>query len=443
MMDYYARIGWVDEYIKNISPFIRVRPEDSLLIRIPNQAYKLNAQAVAVLSQLLGGAGVYSIVDAFSDKETVSRDLHFFFSDLRAVLKGCYHERQERNAIEQYTFTLGFNTLPVLSEIAVTYRCNLACRFCYAACGCKKVDSGKECDTQAMKKILRLIRDEAKVPSVSFTGGEPLLRKDLCQLIAHAKSLSLWTNLITNGTLVTPKVARQLKTVGLDSAQVSIEAGDADLHDSIVQQRGAFEKTCAGVCALRDAGIRVHTNTTISALNKNSLQAILVLVKSLGMDRFSMNMLMPEGSAKVNISELLVSYSDIGEIVLDVWSKAQESGLEFMWYSPTPMCIFNPVIHGLGNKGCAACDGLLSIAPNADILPCSSYPKPMANILGIKGRFQEIWGSKAFAFFRKKEFAPQICQACEHLAVCNGACPLYWDAVGFRELNHVEAEMPS
>ncbi|HNX80611.1 MAG TPA: radical SAM protein [Candidatus Omnitrophota bacterium] len=441
-MDYYSRIAWVNEYIKDVSPFIRVRREDCLLIKIPNQAYKLNAQAVAVVSDLLEGKSVYSIIDAFADKETVARDLHFFFSDLRAVLKGCYHERQERYAVEKFTFALGFNELPVLSEIAVTYRCNLTCRFCYAACGCKKDNSRKECDLRSMKKILRIIRDEAKVPSVSFTGGEPMLRKDLTQLIAYAKSLSLWTNLITNGTCVTHRAAEELKAAGLDSAQVSIEAGCADLHDSIVQQEGSFDKTCAGVCALRDAGIRVHTNTTISALNKDSLRMILPVVKSLGMDRFSMNMLMPEGSAKMNMSELFVSYSEIGACILDIRQKAAEMGLEFMWYSPTPLCIFNPVVHGLGNKGCAACDGLLSIAPNGDILPCSSFPKPMANIVRSKGKFREIWRSEAFAYFQKKKFAHQRCQACEHLAVCNGACPLYWDAVGFQELHRAHEELP-
>ena len=52
-----------------------------------------------------------------------------------------------------------------------------------------------------------------------------------------------------------------------------------------------------------------------------------------------------------------------------------------MWYSPTPMCLFNPLADGLGNKSCAACDGLLSVAPNGDVLPCSSYPQPVGNLL--------------------------------------------------------------
>jgi radical SAM protein with 4Fe4S-binding SPASM domain len=105
-----------------------------------------------------------------------------------------------------------------------------------------------------------------------------------------------------------------------------------------------------------------------------------------------------------------------------------------MWYSPTPICIFNPVVHGLGNKGCAACDGLLSIAPNGDILPCSSYPRPVGNILEMAGNFRKAWRQGEFAFYQRKGFAQDRCQACEYLAVCNGGCPLYWDAVGIDEL---------
>lgn len=433
----YERIDWVDEYVKNVSPYLHVREEDRLLIKIPNEAYKLNPSGVSLLKRLIKGERVRDIVDAYPDREKVAGDIHAFFSDLRAVLKGCYHELDERRAVVKVPFTLGFNTLPVLSEIAVTYRCNLACRFCYAGCGCRKDNDSSELVTGQLKEILRMIRQEAEVPSVSFTGGEPTLREDLPELVRHAKRLGMWTNLITNGTLVTAAKAAELKDAGLDSAQVSLEAGTAELHDRIVQHPGAFGLTMEGLKNLHDAGIRVHTNTTISKLNKDELGGILELVKAQGMEKFSMNLLMPQGSALSDIKELLVRYTEIGELVLDVQRRAGELGLEFMWYSPTPMCIFNPVAHGLGNKGCAACDGLLSIAPNGDILPCSSYPKPVGNLLALRGRFRQEWRKGEFAFFQKKGFAMERCQTCERLAVCNGGCPLYWDEVGAEELEEV------
>ncbi|MFH1046033.1 MAG: radical SAM protein [Candidatus Omnitrophota bacterium] len=439
--NYYSTISWVNEYARNLAPFVYVRREDNLLIKIPNQAHKLNAQGVSILKRLLTGENVYAIIERYADKEQAARDIHYFFSDLRAVMKDCVRESDNRRAVEKVQFSLPFNTLPVLSELAVTYRCNLACKFCYAACGCRKKEM-PELSTAALKKILTLIKNEAEVPSVSFTGGEPLLRDDIIELIGFAKSLKMWTNLITNATLLTPQRAQGLQRAGLDSAQVSLEAGTFDLHDTIVAKEGAFALTLAGLKNLQENGIRVHTNTTISRLNIGHLAEILDLVKSLGLNKFSMNMLMPEGAALENFPQVMVSYSEIGERVLAVFNYAKKLGLEFMWYSPTPMCIFNPIVHGLGNKGCAACDGLLSIAPNGDILPCSSFPKPMGNILKIGRGFKKTWRSPKFAYFQKKRFVHTHCQQCADLAVCNGGCPLYWNKMGYAEiLNNTQAEV--
>lgn len=419
-----------------IKPYVRVREEDSLLIKIPNETYKLNAQGIRLLKFIIAGGSAVKVVESYPPerRDTVSLDIYYFFRDLMALLKGCYSENDERKAVEIKRFELGYNSLPVLSEIAVTYRCNLACRFCYAGCGCRRDEEHPDLPAAALKEILGIIKNEAEVPSVSFTGGEPLMRPEVPELVAHAKSLGMWANIITNGTLAVADKVKALKEAGLDSAQVSLEAGAADLHDRITSRSGAFERTVKGVENFMKAGIRVHTNTTVSGLNKDKLEGILDLVKSMGLDKFSMNLLTPVGSAGKNFDETFVSYTEAGPIVERVRKMAEARGLEFMWYSPTPMCIFNPVSHGLGNKGCAACDGLLSVAPDGDVLPCSSYPKPMGNILKEKGKFKEMWNRPGFAWFRAKKFAHEVCGKCEHLAVCNGGCPLYWEKTGYAEL---------
>jgi radical SAM protein with 4Fe4S-binding SPASM domain len=433
-MDWENRISWIDAYVQKIKPYVMVRENDSILIKIPNEAYKLNPQAVKLLKFLFSGGSIYKVLESQKDKERISFDLYTFFMDLQSLLKGCYNEKENRIAVEKKRFSIPYNKLPVLSEIALTYRCNITCRFCYAACGCRKQNDFPELSTNEFKQVLDIICKDAQVPSVSFTGGEPLLREDLAELVKHAKSLNMWTNLITNGTLLSCKKVEELKKVGLDSSQVSIEAGTPDMHDRITQRKGAFEKAVEGIKNLQKAEIRVHTNTTISGLNKNFLFDILSLVKNLGLNKFSMNMLMPVGSAVKNFEETFVSYSEIGTLIDRVREKADEMGLEFMWYSPTPICMFNPISKGLGNKGCAACDGLLSIAPNGNIVPCSSYPKPMGNILTAAGNFENLWKSKEFKYFQNKEFAYELCKKCEHFAYCNGGCPLYWECVGYGEI---------
>ena len=106
--------------------------------------------------------------------------------------------------------------------------------------------------------------------------------------------------------------------------------------------------------------------------------------------------------------------------------------MELKWYSPTPACIFNTIVEGLGNKGCSACDGLLSVGADGQVLPCASYDAPVGDL--VHTRFEEIWSGEAARAFRDKRHAPPGCSSCDQFATCNGACPLYWRHFGHEEL---------
>ncbi|MHA2057974.1 MAG: SPASM domain-containing protein, partial [Candidatus Thorarchaeota archaeon] len=109
-----------------------------------------------------------------------------------------------------------------------------------------------------------------------------------------------------------------------------------------------------------------------------------------------------------------------------------KKGIQFVWYAPTPVCLFNPIAHGLGAKSCACCDGLLSVDAEGGVLPCSSFSEPVGNLL-TEG-FDQVWYNRASRFWRAKDFAPEGCKVCEHFDYCYGACPLYWDVHGFDEI---------
>jgi radical SAM protein with 4Fe4S-binding SPASM domain len=129
---------------------------------------------------------------------------------------------------------------------------------------------------------------------------------------------------------------------------------------------------------------------------------------------------------------LKVSYTRIGPLVLRVKEHADRVGIDFHWYSPTPFCIFNPVQHGLGNKGCAACDGLLHVSPSGEVLPCSSFARGVGNLLELG--FQAVWFGKRAQYYKQKRQAPARCRRCEHFPLCQGACTLYWSGMGCDEL---------
>jgi radical SAM protein with 4Fe4S-binding SPASM domain len=293
--------------------------------------------------------------------------------------------------------------------------------------------------TEEVMQVIEQIAHIGKVPSVSFTGGECTLRPDLPDFIARARSLGMRVNIITNGIRCADLAyVETLVTAGLTSAQVSLEGPNSVIHDKLTQHQGSFTKTIRGIKTLRDAGLHVHTNTTICDENARHLNGIIDLAKKLGLPHISMNQIIPTGTPNLSRHERIkVSYTRIGKYV--IWAKryAERVGIDFHWYSPTPFCIFNPIAQGLGNKGCAACDGLLHVSPAGDVLPCSSFARGVGNIL--EQGFDQVWFSKDAQYYKKKRQAHPICRLCGHFPLCQGACILYWSAMGNHELYRANA----
>jgi len=414
-------LAWIDEFWALAGEHIFARTEDGVLILPPNRVYRANQTAAALVDFLRSGGTMATLL---LPTDEARRDTALFFGDLAALYRG---DEAVNGTVAAVPYDFSFTRLPVLAELALTYRCNNACRFCYAGCGTDAAqaaaDRRPERSTADFKRIIDIFATEARVPFFSFTGGEPTLRDDLPELIAYATSRTLSTNLVTNGTLIDGERARAYKTAGLGSAQVSVEGPTAERHDSLVGRRGAFGDCLAGIEALRAAGIPTQTNTTITRENLAEAQEMPAFLASLGIRRFAMNLFIPTIPGP-EADRLYVSYEEIGPVVDAVAREAHRTGLTFYWYSPTPFCVFNPIARGFGNKSCAAADGLLSVAPDGAVLPCSSWDEPIGNLL--EQDFKTLWYSDAGAFYKSKRFAPEVCTSCSSFTACQGACPLYW-----------------
>jgi radical SAM protein with 4Fe4S-binding SPASM domain len=454
-------LGWIDEFFRGAGRYIFAREEDGVVILPPNQVYKANATGIAIVQHLLAGGRAADIPGIASEER--ARQVAGFISDIRSLYLGETTEGG-RAPYETVPYDFQYTRLPILGEIAVTYRCNNACHFCYAGCGThlggcgthlegcgthldsrprtpRAVTGGREMTLEEIRRILRVFRMEAKIPFFSFTGGEPLLREDLEEMIGAACRDGLQVNLITNGTLASPRRSRALYRAGLRTAQVSIESPEPEIHDRLTGRPGSFAATVRGIHSLQEAGISVQTNTTISAMNRAQAARTPGFLKSLGVSRFAMNLYLPAprgsapgASAQSDEDELLVRYSDAGAIVDAVRAAARAEGMVFYWYSPLPQCHYNTIARGLGNKSCAAMDGLLSVSPSADVLPCSSYPEPMGNLLTTP--FDRIWFSERARYFKEKRYAPAECGGCGSFVACQAACPLYWRSVGTAEIRN-------
>ncbi|MFW9928699.1 MAG: PqqD family peptide modification chaperone [Candidatus Thorarchaeota archaeon] len=430
----------IENYITSLKKRVFVRTTDNLLIIMPNESVKLNSTASRILKKLLEGSQLEQVLQNeivnYGVSETeIAKYLHEFLVTLNNYINKEIDEQSLPPSIANIKYTPPLTTLPVLSEIALTYRCNNKCLFCYAASDSSPQYKEPDMTIEQGKIILDKIKNEAEVPSVSFTGGEPTLCRDvLLNLVSYASNeLDMRVNLISNGTTLNKNLVGELQSHGLSSAQISLEGGTERIHDCLTQHPGSYQKTVSGIINLKQAGIFVHTNTTISNLNKNDITDLVeVIATKLELKRFSSNLIIPSGWALENLPELGLKYSEIGPIVRKLKELASDYGLEFFWYSPTPYCLFNPLEEGFGMKSCSACDGLLSISPSGDIKPCSSFASGVGNL--VENSFKKVWDTKSAKYWRQKKFLPPVCHDCSYSSLCSGACPLYFDVYGYSEI---------
>ncbi len=163
-----------------------------------------------------------------------------------------------------------------------TNRCNLKCVHCYA--GAKSEPKASELTTAEGK---RLLDDLAAydVPVVLFSGGEPLVRPDLTELVAHAAEAGIRPVLSTNGTLLTADRARELKAAGLAYAGVSVD-GLADRNDEFRGVDGAFRAAVEGIETCLDVGLKTGLRYTVTRQNVDDLDGVVDLLTDIGLDRF-------------------------------------------------------------------------------------------------------------------------------------------------------------
>ncbi len=434
---------FIDDFVASTRTAIFVRRADRLLLIRPDKTLQINDSALDILEALYAknAPPAVEVLPRLAEHFGIGRDrIRDDVSELLRTLGDLLNEDfRPSPVLRQGHFDRSMVQYPTLAEIALTYGCQNRCIFCYASSPYreKKVDV---MTTEEVRRVMDKIFHQAHVPSLSFTGGEATLRKDLPELISYGKELGFRMNLITNGIrLADEDYARILVDSGLDSAQISLEAGSAAIHDAIAGKQGAFEKTTQGIRNMRKLGVHVHSNTTLCPQNRDAMEDLIVFIaRDLGLQTMSMNMVIRTGEARSD-HRMEISYSEVAHLIPAILQLADREGIRLVWYSPIPYCLFNPVLHGLGAKSCACIDGILSVNPAGQVLPCSSFEEGIASLL--EEDWENILSSRAGRYWKNKEFLPPVCRDCPDADVCAGACPLYWDAAGsFSEIPRANSD---
>ncbi len=347
-------------------------------------------------------------------RKQAARDLADFSAVFSRILESGAGEPIIYNNLEVMDPFERFVSAPYRIDLALTYRCNLACTHCYNVTRDKS-----ELTTEQWKNVIKKAWDIG-IPHVIFTGGEATLRDDLAELTGFAESLGLVTGLLTNGVkLADHGYVNELKDAGIDHVQITLESSIPEIHN-LMTGMGSFHDTAAGISNCLNSGIHTITNTTITKANADSLTETVSFLSELGLSTFAANTVIHSGRALE--SDFSLPMPKLEKVLLGISRKAADLDMRLIWYSPTRYCSLNPLEFDLGPKRCTAGEYNLCIEPDGEVLPCQSWYESAGNIL--TGDWEDIWNGELLRSIRDREWALAECGSCIHFSICGGGCPL-------------------
>jgi pyrroloquinoline quinone biosynthesis protein E len=308
-----------------------------------------------------------------------------------------------------------YRPLGLLAEL--TYRCPLGCPYCS-----NPVFSGPGGEELTTEEWIRVLGEGAElgVLHALFSGGEPVLRKDLGRLVAAAREKDLYTNLITSAIGLSRAKLLELKSAGLDSIQISFQSDEAAGADPIAGIP-AHERKLEAARWVRDADLPLTVNVVIHRGNISRIEQLIDLAVSLGAHRLELAHTQYYGWALRNRKALLPTRAQVQEAarVAERAKAALRGELEILYVLPD---YFGdrpkPCMNGWGRR-------YLTVSPAGDVLPCPTAREiPSLTFENVRRRsLREIWeSSEAFNRFRGTDWMPEPCRSCPEREVDFGGC---------------------
>ncbi|BBB92742.1 antilisterial bacteriocin subtilosin biosynthesis protein AlbA [Methylomusa anaerophila] len=327
----------------------------------------------------------------------------------------------------------------------MTNRCNLACRHCYI-CAEDRVYAGELTTGEAKAFIDDLAG--MKVPVLLFSGGEPLVRKDLFELGAYAGAKGIRPVISTNGTLITPEIAKRIKETGFQYVGVSLD-GNEEVHDYFRGKKGAFAEALTGIRNSLAAGNKTGIRFTINKLNYHTLSNILDIVEKEKIPRFCMYHLVYAGRGKEMAEldttpeqkrqtiELLIErtldFHQRGVEVEILTTDNHADGIYILQYFERTQPERVPEVKELltMHGGCSAGQKMANVDPLGNVHACQFWGhKTLGNVK--EKPFSEIWLNTQDEFLLKlREKAGHVegrCKDCRYKNLCGG-CRIRAEAV--------------
>ncbi len=306
--------------------------------------------------------------------------------------------------------------IPLVMSWNLTRECNMKCSHCYINATEKKLDN--ELSTQEAKNLIDQIAEVSR-PLLILSGGEPLLRSDVYELVKYGSMKGLKMGLGSNGSLLDVTAAKKLKEAGIATVSVSLDSIKPEQHDEFRGVPGSWQKAVNAIKALRENNVLMQINTTVTQQNINQIDEIMSLAEKIGVENFHLFFLVPTGRG-TKISD--ISPQDYEDMITSTFAKASRHKLNVR-----PSCApqFMRIAKGMGFdmrqwiRGCIAGLYYCRIYPNGDITPCPYLPITLGNIRAKP--FRDIWfNSSVFKSLRNPQILKGKCGACEYNNLCGG-----------------------
>ena len=297
--------------------------------------------------------------------------------------------------------------IPISVHLDLTWKCNEGCVHCYLA-----HSVGGDMDTAEVKGVLDQLA-AAGAMFLTLSGGEVMLRKDIFEIVAYARSLLFDVRLKTNGILIGEREADRFAELGVREANISIYSHLPEVHDAITQVPGSFTRSIEAVKRLTSRGLAVEIRVSVMKGGANYAR-LRALADELGVRIKYDATIVPMINGDRTPVSLNISPAERAEFYSD---PAVLIGLEDACAPPTPADdeLLNEHSCGAGHNGCY-------ISPQGDVMPCVQFPLVCGSLR--RSSFLEIWRSSpqfaAVRGIRNRDL--HVCSSCASLSSCS-RCP--------------------
>jgi len=326
----------------------------------------------------------------------------------------------------------------------LTARCQEHCRHCYMhdsptyASELENELSTGEC-LRILDDFTQMTRSMGVGARINFSGGDPLLRKDMFMLAKEASSRGFMVGMLGNPHLLTPKIAHRLLDSGVSRYQISID-GLEKTHDSLRGRPGAFRDALRAIKVLNDAGLPSVVMFTLSRLNASELVPVIDLCAKKGVRVFDFARLVPSGTGK-GLSGELLGAREYRQLLLDVLDRYRQlenqptrtyfGRKENLWTALyQELGLLPPLPHerGMIYSGCSVGFRIMTILADGTVLACRRLPVKIGKVPGR--RLREIFINSKHHRRLRACGKMEKCKRCELLPYCRGCMAVAYGAKG-------------